>query len=66
MSLDFAALVLILGITGLGKRFMLWLPDTLKAGIILGAAIAAFKRVFIDDAERFLHVQPIATTVACR
>ncbi|MEN8821149.1 MAG: hypothetical protein ABF271_08585 [Abyssibacter sp.] len=65
MSLDFAALVLILGITGLGKRFMVWLPDTLKAGIILGAAIAAFKRVFIDDAERFLHVQPIATTVAC-
>lgn len=65
LSLDFAALVLLLGLTGLGKRFMLWLPDALKAGIILGAAISAFKRVFVDDAERFLLAQPIATTVAC-
>lgn len=65
LSLDFAAIVFFLGITGLGKRFMLWLPNTLKAGIILGAAIAALKRVFIDDAERFLHVQPISITVAC-
>ena len=51
--------------TGLGKKFVLWLPDTLKAGIILGAAIAALKRVFIDDAERFLLQQPIAITLAC-
>lgn len=65
LSLVFASLVFILGITGLGRRFVIWLPDTLKAGIILGASIAALKRVFIDDAERFLLEQPIATTLAC-
>ncbi|WP_150306296.1 hypothetical protein [Pseudomonas saliphila] len=65
VSLNFALLLFVLGISGLGKKFVFWLPDTLKAGIILGAAIAALKRVFIDDAERFLLQQPIATTLAC-
>lgn len=65
LSLNFAALLFILGFSGLGKKFIFWLPDTLKAGIILGAAIAALKRVFIDDAERFLLQQPIAITLAC-
>lgn len=41
LTLVFASLVFLLGITGLGRRFVIWLPDTLKAGIILGAAIAA-------------------------
>ncbi|HLM53648.1 MAG TPA: hypothetical protein VK325_08695 [Pseudoxanthomonas sp.] len=65
LSINFAVLVFVLGITGLGKKLVTWLPATLKAGIILGAAIASFKRVFIDDAERFLLLQPISTTVAC-
>ena len=39
-------------------------PDALKGGIILGAAIAALKRVFLDDAEKYLFVQPITTTAA--
>lgn len=65
LTMVFATLVLVLGLTGLGRRFVVWLPDTLKAGIILGAAIAALKRVFIDDAERFLLEQPISTTLAC-
>jgi hypothetical protein len=65
LSLNFAALVMVLGFTGLGARLLAWIPGTLKAGIILGAALAAFKRVFIDDAERFLNIQPIATVVAC-
>jgi len=65
LSLNFAVLLVFLGVTGLGKKFVFWLPDTLKAGIILGAAIAALKRVFIDDAERFLFQQPIAITLAC-
>src|SRR5690606_37790401 len=64
-SLDFALLLFVLGVTGLGRRFIVWLPDTVKAGIILGAALAALKRVFIDDAERFLLHQPIATALAC-
>jgi len=65
LSITFAVLVLLLGITGLGRKLVTWLPSTLKAGIILGAAIASFKRVFIDDAERFLLQQPISTTIAC-
>ena len=43
VSLDFALLVFLMGITGLGRRFMDWLPDALKSGIIMGAAIAALK-----------------------
>lgn len=65
LSINFAVLVFVLGITGLGRKLVTWLPSTLKAGIILGAAIASFKQVFIDDAERFLLQQPISTTVAC-
>lgn len=65
LSLNFAVLLIVLGVSGLGRKFVIWLPDTLKAGIILGAAIAALKRVFIDDAERFLLQQPIAITLAC-
>jgi len=65
LSITFATLVFLLGVTGLGKKFVIWLPNTLKAGIILGAAIAALKRVFVDDAEERLLEQPIATTLAC-
>ena len=64
LTLVFTGLVFFLGATGLGRRFVIWLPDTLKAGIILGASIAALKRVFIDDADKFLLEQPIATTLA--
>ncbi len=65
LSLSFAAIVFVLGVTGLGKRLMHWLPATLKAGILLGAAFAAFRQVFVVDAERFLLQQPITTTLAC-
>lgn len=64
LSLNFALLLLILGLTGMGHRLILWLPRALKGGIIMGAAIAALKRVFIDDADRFLLSQPISTTAA--
>lgn len=65
LSLNFTALLLILGVSGVGKKLMQWIPDVLKAGFILGAAVAAFKQVFVDDADRFLNVQPISITVAC-
>lgn len=65
LSLSFAAMVFLLGVSGLGRRLMHWLPATLKAGILLGAAFAAFRQVFVVDAERFLLQQPITTTVAC-
>lgn len=65
LSLNFTALLLILGVSGIGKKLMQWIPDVLKAGLILGAAVAAFKQVFVDDAPRFLSQQPISITVAC-
>lgn len=65
LSLTYAALVLLLGVTGLGRALMRWMPDALKAGILLGAALSAFKQVFVDDASRFLLAQPVTTTVAC-
>ena len=65
LSLNFAALVFVLGITGLGRKLMVWLPQTLKAGIILGAALAAFMRVLLDDADGLLMEQPVAITVGC-
>lgn len=64
VSLDFALLVFLMGITGLGRRFMDWLPDALKSGIIMGAAIAALKRVFVDTAPDYLLKQPIITSLA--
>ncbi len=65
LSLNFAALVFLLGVTGLGRKLIVWLPQTLKAGIILGAAIAAFMRVLLDDADGLLLEQPVAITVGC-
>lgn len=64
MAINFAILVLFMGFTGLGKKFVQWIPPALKAGIIMGAAIAALKRVFLDDAERFLFLQPWTTITA--
>lgn len=65
LTLVMTGMLLVLGITGLGKRFMAWLPNALKAAIILGAAIAAFKRVFVDDVDDYLLAQPISITLAC-
>lgn len=41
LQLTVALIFLILGITGLGKTMVTILPDSLKAGILLGAGIAA-------------------------
>ena len=63
LSIDFAVLMLLLGATGLGKRITDWLPVALKAGIILGASLAALKRVFLDDIDTFM-AQPLAMSAA--
>ncbi|MBB1062120.1 solute carrier family 23 protein [Marilutibacter spongiae] len=65
LTLSYAALVFVLGVTGLGRKLMRWLPDTLKAGILLGAALSAFRRVFVDDGGKLLMSQPVTTAVAC-
>lgn len=64
LTLNLTFILLFFGITGLGRRFIEWLPPALKGGIIMGAAIAALKRVFVDDFDDYLGRQPIATTTA--
>ncbi|MDD9967624.1 MAG: hypothetical protein OXR73_15415 [Myxococcales bacterium] len=63
LSLELAAILIFLGMTGLGKRLIEWLPATLKAAIIMGAAIAAIHRVFVSDAPKNLHAMPLSMTV---
>ena len=63
LSLDMAVLLFILGITGLGQKLILHIPTALKAGIILGAAFAAFKRVFVDDFKT-IEAMPVSMTLA--
>jgi len=43
---ELGALSLILGATGLAKKFVELVPDALKAGILLGAGVAAVRLVF--------------------
>ena len=64
MCIMLAAMLAVLGLTGLGRKFVEWLPGALKAGIILGAAVASFKRIFLDDAPDYLLTQPISTVLA--
>ena len=63
MSFDLAIILLVLGVTGLGRKLIEWIPAALKGAIIMGAAIAAFKRVFIDDAAENLFVMPVSMTI---
>lgn len=65
MSLSFALLVFVLGITRAGPRLIAWLPPTLRATILIGSALAAFRQVFVTDAPRFLHQQPVSILLAC-
>ncbi len=64
LSIDLAILLLVLGVSGLGRRLMAWIPATIKAAIIMGAALSAFKRVFVDDAANNLFAMPVSMTIA--
>jgi hypothetical protein len=63
MCIEFTLLVFILGSTGWGKKLIQIIPNGLKAGIILGAALAAFYQVFVTDMDK-LMLQPISMAVA--
>ena len=63
VSLNFAGILFFMGFTGLGKKFVEWIPATFKAGIVMGAALAAVYRVFLVEGEAF-DIQPISTLVA--
>ena len=63
MCIEFTLLLFIMGITGWGKKLIEIIPNGLKAGIILGAALAAFNQVFVEDWDLFM-VQPISMSLA--
>ncbi len=46
LALTVAFIMLFFAITGLGEKFFSWIPIELRAGIILGSAIAAFMGEF--------------------
>lgn len=65
LSIDFALLLVILGITGLGARLVQVVPDVLKGGIILGAALAAFLQIFeFSDSDNVFITQTFAASTA--
>ncbi|MCC3862575.1 hypothetical protein [Pseudemcibacter aquimaris] len=59
LSIEFAVLTFFMGITGFGKKLIGMIPAALKAGIIMGAALSALKRIFYDDVSKF-DVMPIS------
>ncbi len=50
--------------TGLSSKIVNNIPNTLKSGIILGAAVAAFYQVFFKEFDSKYMEQPVAMTVA--
>ncbi|WP_260681638.1 xanthine permease [Aliiglaciecola sp. M165] len=64
LSINFALILILLGVTGLGSKLVKIVPNVLKGGIILGAAIAAFLRVTKDgDVANVFQSAPIAGTL---
>ena len=64
LSINFALILFVLGVTGLGAKLIQIVPAVLKGGIILGAAIAAFLRVTKDgDPANVFQSAPIAGTL---
>lgn len=64
LSLNFAFILIVLGVTGFGEKLIRLVPNVFKGGIILGAAVAAFLRVTKDgDAANVFQSAPIAGTL---
>lgn len=64
LSLNFAFILILLGLTGFGEKLIRVVPSVFKGGIILGAAISAFMRVTKDgDAANVFQSAPIAGTL---
>ena len=63
MSILFSVLTIFLGATGLGLRFIALIPRSVKAGVLLAAALSALKRIFVTDIDSFL-AQPYSLSVA--
>ncbi len=64
LSINFAVILMVLGLSGLGEKLIKSVPNVFKGGIILGAAIAAFLRVTKEgDAANVFESAPIAGTL---
>ena len=64
ICIEFTILVAFLGMTGLSEKIVNNIPNALKSGIILGAAVAAFYQVFFKEFDAKYMDQPIAMTIA--
>lgn len=65
ISLDFALLLAVLGVSGLGARLIRVMPEVLKGAVIMGAAIAAFIKVFdLQAADNIFNTHPYSASVA--
>jgi hypothetical protein len=60
MCIEFTAIIILLGVSGFGKVIVEKIPNALKSGIILGAALAAFYQIFFSDFDRYIGSTPIA------
>jgi hypothetical protein len=60
---ELGAVALFLGATGLARRFVALVPDALKAGILLGAGIAAVRLVF-DATGNYFPKYPWTITIS--
>lgn len=52
---------ILLGVTGLASRVVSAIPPAIKAGVLIGAGIAAVQRIFAEDGE--FHEFPITITI---
>ncbi|MBB6519871.1 hypothetical protein [Pseudoteredinibacter isoporae] len=65
ISLDFALLLAVLGVSGLGAKLIKIMPEVLKGAVILGASIAAFIKVFdLQAADNIFNTHPFSASVA--
>lgn len=62
LQLMVAAIFLFMGVTGLAKKIVVVVPPAIKAGIILGAALAAIYGEFVPDGH--FEQMPVTCTVA--
>ena len=62
LELTLAAVFFFMGITGLAKKIVVLVPQGIKAGILLGAALAAIYGEFVSGGR--FHQMPVTCTVA--
>lgn len=62
LQLTLAAVFLFMGITGFAKKIVVLVPQSIKAGILLGSALAAIYGEFVAGGR--FHQMPLTCTIA--